>query len=126
SISISVSSKHRQTKRFVDTLQSYLLEVRHMLRQTQRRAAASPARTRARENEEPAVDLTRPPLMTTGTKSRSGRAVETTRQPVRAKDGDESTSTTSREESDGEGGMLGGYGYFDSGSFKHLLNNEVH
>jgi carnitine O-acetyltransferase len=64
--------------------------------------------------------------MTTRMKSRSGRAVETTRQPVRARDGDESASTTSREESDGEGGMLGGYGYFDSGSVKHLLDNEVH
>ncbi|CUS11540.1 unnamed protein product [Tuber aestivum] len=126
SISISVSSKHRQTKRFVDTLQSYLLEVRHMLRQTQRHAAASPARTRARGNEDQTIDPAPLPLMTTRMKSRSGRAVGTTRQPVRARDGDESTSTTSREESDGEGGMLGGYGYFDSGSVKHLLNNEVH
>ncbi|OHW89799.1 carnitine o-acetyltransferase [Colletotrichum incanum] len=47
-ISICVSSKHRQTKRFVDTLESYLLEVRRILRITSRRGTGV-KQTRARE-----------------------------------------------------------------------------
>lgn len=53
-ISICVSSKHRSTKRFVDTLESYLLEIRRILRITNRRATSS-KQTRARE-----IDSTRP------------------------------------------------------------------
>ena len=53
-ISICASSKHRQTKRFVDALESYLLEIRRMLRLTQRRGT-SPKASRARE-----ASLTRP------------------------------------------------------------------
>lgn len=124
SISISVSSKHRQTKRFVDTLQSYLLEVRHMLRQTQRRATTSPARIRSREAEaetEASPGTAKRTLVT----FRSGRAVGAARfSSPRGRDADGSDSATSREDSDGEGGMLGGYGYFDSGSVKQLLNSE--
>ncbi|EHK99280.1 putative mitochondrial carnitine O-acetyltransferase [Glarea lozoyensis 74030] len=47
-ISICASSKHRQTKRFVDALESYLLEIRRILRSTQRRGT-SPKASRARE-----------------------------------------------------------------------------
>jgi carnitine O-acetyltransferase len=47
-ISICASSKHRQTKRFVDALESYLLEIRRVLRTTQRRGT-SPKASRARE-----------------------------------------------------------------------------
>jgi carnitine O-acetyltransferase len=50
SISICVSSKHRQTKRFIDTLESYLLEIRRILRITNRKSSSSKA-TRAREAE---------------------------------------------------------------------------
>jgi carnitine O-acetyltransferase len=53
SISICVSSKHRQTKRFVDTLESYLLEIRRILRVTGRTMTTK--QTRARE-----IDATRP------------------------------------------------------------------
>jgi carnitine O-acetyltransferase len=51
SVSICASSKHRQTKRYVDALESYLLEVRRMLRLTQKRTT-SPKQSRAREAEE--------------------------------------------------------------------------
>ena len=51
SISICVSSKHRQTKRFIDALESYLLEIRKLLRTTQRKSK-SPMASRARETEE--------------------------------------------------------------------------
>lgn len=47
-IAICASSKHRQTKRFVDTLESYLLEIRRVLRITSRSTSA-PRQTRARE-----------------------------------------------------------------------------
>lgn len=47
-INICVSSKHRQTKRFVDALESYLLEIRRVLRITGRKAATA-KQTRARE-----------------------------------------------------------------------------
>lgn len=47
-ISICASSKHRQTKRFVDALESYLLEIRRVLKATQRRGT-SPKSSRARE-----------------------------------------------------------------------------
>lgn len=48
SISICVSSKHRQTKRFVDAFEAYLLEIRRIIRLTQRRET-SPNASRARE-----------------------------------------------------------------------------
>ena len=51
SISICASSKHRQTKRFVDAIESYLLEIRKLLIQTHRKTT-SPRTSRAREQEE--------------------------------------------------------------------------
>ena len=54
SISICASSKHRQTKRFVDALESYLTEIRKLLRQTQRKATSpKTSRVREAENEHP-------------------------------------------------------------------------
>lgn len=50
SIAICVSSKHRQTKRFIDALESYLLEIRKLLRTTQRKSK-SPIASRVRETE---------------------------------------------------------------------------
>jgi len=47
-ISICASSKHRQTKRFVDALESYLLEIRRVLKATQKRQT-SPTASRVRE-----------------------------------------------------------------------------
>lgn len=52
SISICASSKHRQTKRFVNALESYLLEIRKLLRVTQRKPTTS-LTSRVREAEEP-------------------------------------------------------------------------
>ncbi|SPQ27566.1 9cc5c610-93d2-470b-8bc1-a6008a8f7542 [Thermothielavioides terrestris] len=48
-ISICVSSRHRQTRRFVDTLDSYLLEIRRILRITARAGAVVSRQSRARE-----------------------------------------------------------------------------
>lgn len=48
-ISICASSKHRQTKRFVHALESYLLEIRRLLKSQRKGAATSPKASRARE-----------------------------------------------------------------------------
>jgi carnitine O-acetyltransferase len=45
-ISICASSKHRQTKRFVDALESYLLEMRRILKSTQRQHSQKSSRAR--------------------------------------------------------------------------------
>lgn len=53
SVSICASSKHRQTKRFVDAIESYFLEMRKLLRQTQRRGTSSDKNaSKARQVEE--------------------------------------------------------------------------
>jgi carnitine O-acetyltransferase len=53
SISICASSKHRQTKRFIDAMESYFLEIRKLLRMTQRRGTSvDKGASRAREAEE--------------------------------------------------------------------------
>ena len=51
SISICVSSKHRQTKRFVDSIESYLLEIRKAVRSVQRTSSAGKS-SRVREVED--------------------------------------------------------------------------
>ena len=51
SISICASSKHRQTKRFVDSIESYLLEIRKLLRAVRQKTSEHKA-SRAREVEE--------------------------------------------------------------------------
>ena len=54
SISICASSKHRQTKRYMDAIESYFLEVRKLLRQTSRTRgpSADKSASRAREVDE--------------------------------------------------------------------------
>ncbi|KAK6521165.1 hypothetical protein TWF506_001393 [Arthrobotrys conoides] len=105
SISVCVSSKHRQTKRFVDTLHSYLQDVRYLFKQLNRKVV-SPSTTKAREAEtrQAAAPLKTPKGKEIITKMASG--------------------TSSPSESDGEGGMLGGYGYFDVGSLNKLLSEK--
>ena len=52
SISVCASSKHRQTKRFVDSLEGYLNEIRRLLRATRTKDLSAAKITRAREAEE--------------------------------------------------------------------------
>jgi carnitine O-acetyltransferase len=53
SISICASSKHRQTARFVESLESYFLEIRRLLRMTKKKdRSMDKTTTRAREVEE--------------------------------------------------------------------------
>ena len=85
SVSICASSKHRQTKRYIDALEAYFLEIRRLLRSTQQKSK-SPKASRAREVEE------RPDA---GAKRSKGRVIKGEEVPVETK-----------EESDDDG--LGG------------------
>ena len=91
SISICASSKHRQTKRFVDSIESYLLEIRKLLRAVNK--GKSTKGSRAREAED------RPEK--TSQKKGGGRAIKGD-----AEVGDEGN----KQESDDDG--LGGCKWF--------------
>ncbi|KAI9846197.1 MAG: hypothetical protein M1837_004311 [Sclerophora amabilis] len=107
SISICASSKHRQTKRFVDAMESYFLEVRKLLRDTQRQGA-SPKASRVREAEDDKSGRT---------KTR-GRVI----QGVQGKEIGPADADDSHMESDEEG--LGGYGFFDAGMLLQALKTS--
>lgn len=113
-ISISVASKHRQTKRFVDALESYLLEIRRVLRITNRRATST-KQTRAREIDHAKVKtgsrLKARGRMITGTEAirREARSAAGTRSPT-----EDSMATSEDDE-------LGGYGFFDAGMLLQAL-----
>jgi len=111
-ISICASSKHRQTKRFVDALESYLLEIRRILRATQRHT--SPKASKAREAER-SGSARRPDM---------GRRVKSRGRLIRAESGKKSPgsmtpASESAAQSDDEG--LGGYGFFDAGMLMQAL-----
>jgi carnitine O-acetyltransferase len=112
-ISICASSKHRQTKRFVDALESYLLEMRRILRSTQKRGA-SPKSSRVRE-----ASQSRPKagsrLKSRGRVIRAG-GVGGFRTPGTL------TPTEEGSVSDDEG--LGGYGFFDAGMLRQALKSR--
>ncbi|MCJ1307355.1 hypothetical protein MMC25_001001 [Agyrium rufum] len=96
SIAICASSKHRQTKRFVDALESYLIEMRKLLRLTQRKAT-SPKTSRVREAE------SERPNTSSRLKSR-GRVIKG--EP--GKGGDEKApDNSSKAESDDDDGLGG-------------------
>ncbi|CEN62658.1 Putative Carnitine acetyl transferase [Aspergillus calidoustus] len=107
SISICASSKHRQTARLMQTLESYLLEIRKLLRATNHKPA-SPRTSRAREMEMIAERVQRD--------QRRGRIVRTDTGHLR---GGTETPTTDSGEMDDDG--MGGYGFFDAGMLLHAL-----
>ncbi|KAH8786681.1 carnitine acetyl transferase-like protein [Hyaloscypha finlandica] len=109
-LSICASSKHRQTKRFVDALESYFHEIRRILRLTQRRGT-SPKASRARE-----ASQARP----------AGNRLKSRGRVIKASDGGKSHEPgnltpmdDSSAQSDDEG--LGGYGFFDAGMLLQAL-----
>ncbi|EPS25730.1 putative mitochondrial carnitine O-acetyltransferase [Penicillium oxalicum] len=107
SISFCASSKHRQTGRLMHTLESYLFEIRKLLRATNRKAT-SPRTSRARENEVMSERL-HPDI------NRRGRVL---RGDGRGGFETPATTTDSAEiEDDG----MGGYGFFDAGMLLHAL-----
>jgi carnitine O-acetyltransferase len=114
SINICVSSKHRQTKRFIDTIESYLLEIRRVLRLTNRRAAST-KQTRAREIDQHKTKTAKG-VKTRGrmiTGSESLKAI--TRSSLGSRSPTEESMTMSEDDE------LGGYGFFDAGMLLQAL-----
>ncbi|KAK2752465.1 hypothetical protein FQN54_008127 [Arachnomyces sp. PD_36] len=112
SISICASSKHRQTKRFIDTLESYLLEIRKLLRATQK--GTSPRTSRAREAEAERVRGASGGSAGAGRVRGRGKII----RPDVGMGGAE-TPTTDGGEMEDDG--MGGYGFFDAGMLLHAL-----
>lgn len=105
SISICASSKHRQTSRLMDTLESYLLEIRKLIRATSRKTT-SPRTSRAREME----------ILSERLENRRGRLI---RQDTSHGRGGTETPTTDSGDVEDDG--MGGYGFFDAGMLLHAL-----
>ncbi|KAI9668904.1 MAG: hypothetical protein M1817_005183 [Caeruleum heppii] len=108
-ISICASSKHRQTRRFVDAIESYLLEMRKLLR-TVKSKGTSPRTSRAREVEDQGQK-------SGGLKSR-GRVIQG--GPAH---GAQVPEHLEEVESDDDG--LGGYGFFDAGMLLQALRAKA-
>ncbi|KAF4970648.1 hypothetical protein FZEAL_9993 [Fusarium zealandicum] len=110
-LSICVASKHRQTRRFVDTLESYLLEIRRILRISNRKMSTGKA-SRARE-----VEMDKPkPISRLKSRGRPITAVDSLRSVTGT------TSPTTNESSTvSEDDEMGGYGFFDAGMLLQAL-----
>nr|POE93045.1 putative mitochondrial carnitine o-acetyltransferase [Quercus suber] len=111
SISICASSKHRQTQRYINALESYFLEIRKLLRQTQRKSTGTDKQTsRAREAEDSRPKGSR-------IKSR-GRMVVGGDANAAGAAGD-GNGIASDDDDDNDD--LGGYGFFDAGMLLQAL-----
>lgn len=113
-ISVCVSSKHRQTKRFIDTFESYLLEIRRILRIANRRTGSmSKQQSRARE-----IETMRPrPFNRIKSRGRLITGGDVIRTAMLS--GTESPATDSVTMSEDD--ELGGYGFFDAGMLLQAL-----
>ncbi|KAI9742418.1 MAG: hypothetical protein M1818_003952 [Claussenomyces sp. TS43310] len=109
-INICASSKHRQTKRFVDALEAYLHEIRRIFKSTEKRTS-SPNATRAREASESRRPKAGPRLKSRGRMIKKGEGRKGTPGSM--------TPIDSAAVSDDEG--LGGYGFFDAGMLLQAL-----
>ncbi|KAF2428106.1 hypothetical protein EJ08DRAFT_592409 [Tothia fuscella] len=111
SISICASSKHRQTARFIESLEAYFLEVRKLLRQVKRRGASNDKNaSRVREVEEKRPRGTR--LKSRGRNILADQA---------SKNGPLTPTTESVQEQESDDEGLGGYGFFDAGMLQQAL-----
>ncbi|KAI1431731.1 Choline/Carnitine o-acyltransferase-domain-containing protein [Xylaria sp. CBS 124048] len=117
-INICVSSRHRQTKRFIDTLESYLLEIRRVLRVTGRKAAPA-KQTRAREVD-PSKTKASNRLKARGRKI---TGLDANSMRLRLLNGSSTGTRSPTEESIAisEDDELGGYGFFDAGMLLQAL-----
>ncbi|OJD18285.1 hypothetical protein AJ78_01661 [Emergomyces pasteurianus Ep9510] len=117
SISICASSKHRQTTRFIQSLEAYLYEIRKLLRATQRKPIGPSS---VRERQMDAEALSAPMMVTLGERVKGkGRMVRADPQLVGGVRGGPETPTT--DSGDAEDDELGGYGFFDAGMLLHAL-----
>ncbi|KAI1816407.1 choline/Carnitine O-acyltransferase [Poronia punctata] len=117
-INICVSSKHRQTKRFVDTLESYLLEIRRVLRVTGRKAATA-KQSRAREID-PAKVKASNRLKARG-RMITGLDQTATRLNLANRWSNGTRSPTEESVAMSDDDELGGYGFFDAGMLLQAL-----
>jgi carnitine O-acetyltransferase len=95
SISICASSKHRQTKRFVDSIESYLVEARRILKLTKK--GDGPKQSRARE-----IETRRP--STVGRLKMRGRIIKAEASKADAMDVQTTSTDPGELEDDGLGG----------------------
>jgi carnitine O-acetyltransferase len=95
SISICAASKHRQTKRFVDSIESYLLEARRILKLTKK--GDGPKQSRARE-----IEKRRP--STVGRLKMRGKMIKAEASKADAMDVQTASTDSGELEDDGLGG----------------------
>lgn len=105
-ISVCVSSKHRQTKRFVAAMESYLLEIRRILRITNRKTSQAKV-SRAREVENTTTGTSR--AKTRGRPLTGHEAIKATGSTETAGGATQDSPVASDDDE------LGGYGFFDAG-----------
>ncbi|OJJ49855.1 hypothetical protein ASPZODRAFT_128406 [Penicilliopsis zonata CBS 506.65] len=117
SISICASSKHRQTARLMHTLESYLHEIRKLLRATTTRKPVSPRTSRARELEILSERLHSDTTHHHHHHQRRGRIVRGDANSTRG--GADTPTTADSGDIDDDG--MGGYGFFDAGMLLHAL-----
>ncbi|EXJ91628.1 carnitine O-acetyltransferase [Capronia epimyces CBS 606.96] len=111
SISVCASSKHRQTRRYVDSLESYLNEIRRLLKATKPKDGPAGKSTRAREVEKTSKD---------GRLKSRGRLIKAEASRV---DGTQTPASMETAEVEDDG--LGGYGFFDAGMLLQALKKEL-
>ncbi|KAL8955143.1 MAG: hypothetical protein Q9193_006887 [Seirophora villosa] len=97
SISVCISSKHRQTRRFVDSLEAYFVEIKRLLRSVKKGQGTGRSRVRESEGEK---------------KVGKGRVIKPEGQAK-----GEHQGPVEEEEDEG----LGGYGFFDAGMLLQAL-----
>ncbi|KAF1990587.1 carnitine acetyl transferas-like protein [Aulographum hederae CBS 113979] len=107
SVSICASSKHRQTKRFVDALEAYFLEIRKLLRQTRKGTGGDKSASRAREAEEK--------------QSKKGAKAKSRGRNILAHAGQQTAEAQEEGLEDEDEDGLGGYGFFDAGMLLQAL-----
>ncbi|KAK5070861.1 carnitine O-acetyltransferase yat1 [Lithohypha guttulata] len=116
SISVCASSKHRQTRRFMDGLESYMNEIRKLLKQTRSKDSVAAKITRAREVEDK--------LGRDGRLRSKGRVIKTELNKEDGAPGKGAATPMSNgtelEDDDG----LGGYGFFDAGMLLQALKKK--
>ncbi|KAK4241404.1 hypothetical protein C8A03DRAFT_12341 [Achaetomium macrosporum] len=127
-ISICVSSRHRQTRRFIDTLESYLLEIRRILRITRTNAMVVSRQSRAREidSRKSVADKNTKSGASGGGSQRQkmrGRLITGAEVIKREKSSFNGSTASPTEESLvlSEDDELGGYGFFDAGMLLQAL-----
>lgn len=130
-ISVCASSKHRQTRRFMDALESYLNEIRKLLKQTKGRDSMSKTSTRAREADKNAMQA--------GRRQSQGRIIKTELSKIDDIKGSATpmSNGTELEDDDGLGGCKCKFfwryelpltpfldGFFDAGMLLQALKKK--